>query len=87
MEQEAASNKAWEPKGLGSSKNNKSLPINPSVTRTSLPLQATSHHHQGTSKLCESINHESQGGEQGPAGGQKVGYGGEEEDEEEGWFR
>ena len=52
--------------------------MTPSIIRTPLPLRATSHHQQRTWK---SVDCESQGGEQGPAGGQKVGYGGGKEEE------
>ena len=60
-------------------KKNRSMPMTPNVNRTSLPLQTTSHHHQRTYKLWESVDRESQGGEQGPEG-EKVGYGGEEDE-------
>ena len=60
VEQEVVSDKIREAKGADSF---------PSVMRTSRPLQTTSHHQQITCKLWQSVDRESQGGEQGPTGG------------------
>ena len=69
VKQEVASNKAWEAKGAGSPKINKAMPMTPSVIKTSQPLRAhTIHHQQRTCKLRKSVDCESQGGGQGPAG-------------------
>jgi hypothetical protein len=54
VEQEVVSNKAWEAKGTGSPKNNKSMRMNPSVIKTPLPLRATSNHQQRT---CSYTSH------------------------------